>query len=69
VRNYYSFKEIKILEQQEKKAAEMLLLKQHPQIGLLCRKGKDVFYTHNGGNYLENNRLDQLLLTIDSVSH
>ena len=69
MRHYYSTKEIKILEQQEKRAAEMLLLKQHPQIGLLCRKGKDVFYIHNEGNYLENNRLDQLLLTIDSVNH
>ena len=69
MRNYYSTKEIKILELQEKRAAEMLLLKKHPQVGLLCRKGKDVFYTYNEGNYLENNRLDHLLIIINSVSH
>lgn len=48
------------------KAAEQELLQKHPQIGVLCREGKTVYYVYPAGG-LQEGTLEQLAGALDRL--
>ena len=51
----------------ELKAAEKELLQKHPQIGVLCREGKTVYYVYPAGGLYQEGTLEQLAGALDRL--
>ena len=49
----------------ELKAAEQELLQKHPQIGVLCREGKTVYYVYPAGGLYQEGTLEHLAGVLD----